>query len=101
MGDIRAQRLNELVDRVAGDAGVLARDVRRELVGGMGIPGELAELARLVAAGGVGVTDAHIQRLLVIGYKPDELFECIVAAAVGAGIRRLRAVQQLLRDCPP
>jgi hypothetical protein len=101
MGDVRVQRLDELVDRVAGDAGVLPRGVRRELISGNGIAGELAELARLVSAGGLGVTDAHIQRLLAVGYKPDELFECIVAAAVGAGIRRLRAVQQLLRDCPP
>jgi hypothetical protein len=29
MGDVRAQRLDELIDRVAGDAGVLPRGVRR------------------------------------------------------------------------
>jgi hypothetical protein len=93
--------MNELVDRVAGAAGALPRGVRQELVSGNGIAGELAELAELVAAGGLGVTDMQIQRLLAAGSKPDELFECIVAAAVGAGVRRLRAVQRLLRECPP
>jgi len=101
MGDLRARRLNELVDRVTGCAGALPRGVRRQLVSGGGIAGELRELAELVSAGGSGVTDGHIRRLLAAGHTADELFECIVAAAIGAGLERLRAVERLLRDRPP
>ncbi|HKS51855.1 MAG TPA: carboxymuconolactone decarboxylase family protein [Pseudonocardiaceae bacterium] len=101
MGDLRARRLNELADRVTGHAGALPRGVRRQLVSGGGIAGELRELAELVSAGGSGVTDGHVRRLLAAGHTADELFECIVTAAVGAGLERLRAVERLLRDRPP
>jgi hypothetical protein len=101
MGDLCAQRLDELVGRVGGGAGALPSATRRVLVNGESIAGELAELAELVSAGGSGVTDGHIRRLLAAGHSADEVFECIVAAAVGAGLQRLRAVERLLRDCRP
>lgn len=93
--------LNELADRVSSGAGVLPRGVRRGLVSGKGIAGDLGKLAALVAAGGLGVTDEHIQRLLASGYSEDAVFECVVAAAVGAGLERLRVVERVLQDCPP
>ena len=99
MVDLRGRRLDELVETVSNAAGVLPRDVRRALATGGRIPGELGELAELVAAGGAGVTDGHIRRLLVHGYSEDVVFECVVAAAVGAGTQRLRAVERLLAAC--
>ncbi|MGH3693515.1 MAG: hypothetical protein ACRDRX_05875 [Pseudonocardiaceae bacterium] len=95
------RRLRELADRVSGEAGVLPGDLRRDLVDGKGIGGDLGALAELVAAGGLEVTDEHIRRLLVSGYSADAVFECVVATAVGAGLKRLHAVERLLRDRPP
>ncbi|HEX2300948.1 MAG TPA: hypothetical protein VHH34_20975 [Pseudonocardiaceae bacterium] len=105
MVDSRARRLAETAETVGGAQGALPRRVRRALAGGERIPGDLGDLAELVVAGGTGVTDGHIQRLLLCGYSEDMVFECVVAAAVGAGAGRLRAVQRLLgsppQDCPP
>jgi hypothetical protein len=99
--DLRRWRLHELVDRVGGGAGVLPRGLRRALVEGKPIAGDLGELAGLVAVGGHGVTDEHIRRLLIAGHSADAVFECVIAAATGAGLVRLRAVERLLQDCPP
>ncbi|MDQ3764026.1 MAG: hypothetical protein M3460_21220 [Actinomycetota bacterium] len=85
---------------MSSDTGVLPRSVRRDLVRGKSIAGDLGELAELVADGGLGVTDEHIRRLLASGYSEDAVFECVVAAAVGAGLQRLRAVERLLQDGP-
>lgn len=93
--------LTELADQVSGDAGVLPGGLRRDLLSGKGVTGDLGELAELVAAGGLGVTDEHIRCLLTAGYSDDMVFECVIAAAVGAGLARLRALERLLRDCPP
>ncbi|MGH4025657.1 MAG: hypothetical protein ACRDRV_13865 [Pseudonocardiaceae bacterium] len=97
--DSRGRRLDELAEAVSSAPGVLPRSVRRALAGGGRISGELGELADLVAAGGAGVTDGLIRRLLVSGYSEDVVFECVVAAAVGAGTQRLRAVERLLVTC--
>ncbi|HEX8934743.1 MAG TPA: hypothetical protein VF788_11250 [Pseudonocardiaceae bacterium] len=101
MVNLRRRRLEELADGVGGDAGVLPGGVRRDLVNGQGIVGDLGVLAELVAAGGGAVTDEQIRRLLVSGHSADAVFECVVAAAAGAGLERLRAVERLLQDCPP
>lgn len=98
MVDSRRERLDELVNTVGGGDGVLPGTVRRALAEGQRIGGELGELAALVAAGGLGVTDEHVRRLLACGYSEDVLFECVVAAAVGAGSERLRAVERLLQE---
>lgn len=101
MVDLRRRRLTELAAGVGGDAGVLPGGLRRDLVNGQGIAGDLGVLAGLVAAGGHEVTDEHIRRLLGSGHSADAVFECVVAAAAGAGLQRLRAVERLLQDCLP
>jgi hypothetical protein len=101
MAGLRRRLLKELADGVGRDAGVLPGGLRRDLVNGQGIVGDLGQLAELVAAGGLGVTDEHIRRLLVSGHSADAVFECVVAAAVGAGLARLRAVERLVQCCPP
>ncbi|HEX6681741.1 MAG TPA: hypothetical protein VF062_03060 [Candidatus Limnocylindrales bacterium] len=55
-----------------------------------------APLAAAVRTGGRDVTDQMIQALLDAGHTEDDIFECIVAAAVGAGVERVRSVEQLL-----
>jgi hypothetical protein len=94
--DSRERLLAELAEVVGGAAGVLPTRVRRDLVSGNGIAGNLGELAELVAAGGHGRTGEHIRSLLNAGYSEDAVFECVVAAAVGAAWRRLRAVERLM-----
>ena len=104
MVDACGRLLDELVEIVSNAYGVLPCGVRRALISGGRVSGELGELADLVAAGGLGVTDELIRRLLVSGYSEDVVFECVVAAAVGAGSRRLHAVERLLvnsrQGCP-
>ena len=52
-----------------------------------------------MVTGGVGVTDGHIRHLLLCGHSEDVVFECVVAAAVGAGVQRLHTVERLLENC--
>lgn len=99
MVDSRGRRLDELAEIVSGAAGVLPSAVRRALIAGGRVRDELGTLADLVAEDGSGVTDEHVRRLLVSGYSEDMVFECVVAAAVGAGSSRLRAVERALEDC--
>ena len=61
---------------------------------------ELGELAELVSAGGTGVTDGHIRRLLAAGHSADEVFECLLAAPSVRGCNSC-AVERLLQDCRP
>ena len=79
---------------------MLPRATRRVLVNGQSIAGELGELAELVSAGGTGVTDGHIRRLLAAGHSADEVFECVVAAPSVRGCNGC-AVERLLQDCRP
>ncbi|HEY2762825.1 MAG TPA: hypothetical protein VGJ13_02230 [Pseudonocardiaceae bacterium] len=99
MVDPHGLRLRELAETVSGASGVLPRYVRRALASGQAIPGELGRLAELVAAGGTGVTEDDVRCLLDCGYSEDVVFECVVAAAVGAAVLRLRAVEELLASC--
>jgi hypothetical protein len=101
MADLPRRRLTELADGVGRDTGVLLGALPRNLMEGKAIAGALGVLAELVTAGGREVTDEHVRRLLASGHSADEVFECVVAAAVAAGLARLRAVEQLLQDCPP
>ncbi|HZM76116.1 MAG TPA: hypothetical protein VFC19_10335 [Candidatus Limnocylindrales bacterium] len=56
----------------------------------------LEPLAEAVRAGGHGVTDELVQGLLDAGHTEDEIFECVVAAAVSVGAARVAAVSALL-----
>lgn len=99
MVDPRGRRLSELAETVSAAGGVLPGCVRRALSSGHGISGDLGRLAEQVAAGGLGVTEEHIRHLLMFGHSEDVVFECVVAAAVGAAVRRLHAVEELLASC--
>jgi hypothetical protein len=55
-------------------------------------------LAEAVRSGGQEVTDEQIGDLLKAGYSEDEIFECVVAAAVRAGVTRVRTIERLLAE---
>jgi hypothetical protein len=61
---------------------------------------KVAELAVLVSAGGSSVTDGHIRRLLAAGHSADEVFECIAAAAVGAGLAAAARGRMIAAELP-
>jgi hypothetical protein len=89
--------LAAVVAAVTGATGVLLDpQVRHRLLRGEALDGPLGVLADAVGDGGLGVTAGHVQALHEAGYGEDAIFECIVAAAVGAGVRRVRAVEELL-----
>ena len=54
--------------------------------------GEVEEFVAKVAERSYAVTDGDIARLRDSGMSEDEILELVVAAAVGAGERRWRAV---------
>ena len=53
-------------------------------------------LVEAVHTGGHEVTDELVQGLLDTGYIEDQIFECIVAAAVQVGATRVSVVAALL-----
>jgi hypothetical protein len=53
---------------------------------------EVREFTTKVAERSYAVTDSDVDRLLADGMTEDQILELIVAAAVGAGDRRWRAV---------
>ncbi len=55
------------------------------------VPADLTGLLDKIAESPWTVTDADISSLKVAGYSEDQLYEIVLAAATGAGIRRLDA----------
>ncbi len=55
------------------------------------VPANIAALVKKIAVQPWAVTDDDISRACEAGYSEDQLFELILAAAAGAGVRRLDA----------
>lgn len=53
------------------------------------LPAEAATFVEKVARHAWTVTDADVERLKAAGFSEDAIFELTVAAAAGAGLRRL------------
>lgn len=62
------------------------------------LPENLVALTEKVADRPWSVTDEDISFLRAAGYSEDQLFELIVAAAAGAGLRRLDAGLRALEE---
>jgi alkylhydroperoxidase family enzyme len=76
--------------------GSLDANLRADLLAGKPVTGTLGSFAIKVAHNPTSITDEHIRALLRAGYSEDQIFECVVAAAVGAGLERLNAGLALL-----
>lgn len=95
--DRHADLLKKLEKAMAEKEGGLDTSTRRDLLAGKPIAGKLGSFAIKVAQNATTITDAHVHALIEAGCTEDEIFECILTAATGAGIERLRAGLALLR----
>jgi alkylhydroperoxidase family enzyme len=97
-----------LVTTVLDGPGTLAPQLRRAAFdGGSGLavtdarlPPELCDYVDTVARHAYRLTDADVEGLRRAGWSDDELFELTVAAAMGAGARRLLAGLAALEGAP-
>jgi alkylhydroperoxidase/carboxymuconolactone decarboxylase family protein YurZ len=83
--------MNDWIAGVTQSDGHLARQVRQDLVAAKTMSGALGSFAIKVAQNAASINDEHIQALIRAGHSEDAIFECILAAALGAGMERLRA----------
>ena len=100
MMDRHADLLKKLEKAIAETKGELDATTRRDLLAGKPIAGKLGSFAIKVAQNATTITEAHVRALLDAGCTEDEVFECVLAAATGAGIERLRVGLALLRGKP-
>jgi alkylhydroperoxidase family enzyme len=85
-----------LLEAVSRSKGELDTSVRAALVAPKPVTGGLGAFAIKVQENPASITDEHIAALKAGGYSDEQIFECIVAAAVGAGMVRLNAGLALL-----
>jgi alkylhydroperoxidase/carboxymuconolactone decarboxylase family protein YurZ len=100
MRDKHADLLKRLEIAISESQGDLDTTTRRELLAGKPIAGKLGSFAIKVAQNATTITDAHVQALIDSGCSEDSIFECVLAAATGAGLERLHAGLAVLRGKP-
>jgi alkylhydroperoxidase family enzyme len=91
-----ARCLADMLKAIGDGEGKLDAGVRRKLLEGKTPSSALGAFAVKVQENPTSITDAHIEALRAAGTSEDEIFECVVAAAVGAGVQRVRRVLDLL-----
>ena len=80
-----------LVDRVLNGEGKASAELRAGAFGNAGLPPPLDVLIGKVAATPTRVTDADFAAAKAAGFSEDQLFELVVAAAVGQSDRLYEA----------
>jgi len=90
MRDPFAERLKQLVDAIGSGPGEPDAGLRKDLLAGKAVAGALGAFAIKVSENASSITDEHVRALVNAGYSEEQVFECIIAAAVGAGLTRLR-----------
>ena len=94
-----AAAVDDFVHHILGTRGVTPPAQRAAAAAGAGLDGELGALVHKVHHHAYRVTDEEVAALRA-RYSDDELFEVIVAAAVGAARQRLDAGLRALEDAP-
>lgn len=91
--DRHAEKMQRVVEAVLDGPGELDPSVRKAIAGeGEGqIPPALLPYLDKVAHQAWTMTDEDIQALRRAGFSEDQIYEATVAAALGAGLERLRA----------
>jgi hypothetical protein len=84
------ETLQLLVQRVLDNRGALDPALRRHVANG-DPPEEARDYVSKVRGRAYTVTEGDVATLLTCGYTEDQVFEMTVAAALGAGLTRLRA----------
>jgi hypothetical protein len=100
MDDPKRAALDTLRARVLDGDGEVSPAIRRKAALDAGLDGPVAEYVRTVHRQATEVTDAQIAALKAAGLSEDAIFELTVAAATGAGLRRLDLVLALLDAAP-
>jgi hypothetical protein len=80
-----------LVDRVLNAAGKASPEQRARAFGDAGVPVPLQALISKVAARPAQVSDADFAAAKAAGFSEDQLFELVIAAAVGQSSRLYEA----------
>jgi hypothetical protein len=76
-----------LADRVLHGAGQAAAELRAQAFSNAGLPPPLQALIGKVVASPRDVTDADFAAAAASGFSDDQLFELVIAAAVGQSAR--------------
>jgi alkylhydroperoxidase family enzyme len=103
MSDPYAEERRALVEAVTQDAGHLSPDLRTAIVdrargqaADAVIPDALVGFVDRVARDAPAIADADVEAVEAAGFDEEAVFEAIVAAALGASLVRLEAVDGLL-----
>lgn len=98
-----AEERRALLKAVTKGAGHLSPDVRTAIVDRArgraveaAVPEALVRFVDQVAKDASGIADADVDAVKAAGYSEEAVFEAIVAAALGASLARLEAVDALL-----
>lgn len=92
MRDDHAERLERLKRDVLTSPARLTPEVRTALsteAEANGVPPALARLRGQIVAGAADISADDVKATLAAGHTEDEVFEAVVAASLGAGLRRL------------
>ena len=98
MSDRYGARIAALEHATLESDASLSAEVRRAAAFGGELPEPLAAYTDKVRRHAYKVVDADIAGLREAGYTEDEIFEATAAAAVGAGLMRLRAALRAVGD---
>lgn len=90
--------MKPLIDSVAQGPGALDRGVRHALVQGDDPPKAMARYVTKLVKHAYKITDQDVRALREAGHSEDQILEMTFAAALGAGLRRLRAGLAALED---
>ena len=103
MSDPYAAERQALIEAVTKGDGHLSPEVRTAIVdctrgqaADVVIPDALVRFVDLVARDAPGIADADVDAVKAAGFDEEAVFEAIVAAALGASLARLEAVDALL-----
>ena len=95
--DGHAVKWRTLLDRVVQGPGSTPPALRQHAADDVGLSGPLATYVHQVHVDALRTTDAQVDALRP-EFTEDQIFELTVAAAMGAGRRRLDRVQALLAE---
>lgn len=98
MQDPNRKKADALRARVLEGPGHVVPGVRQAAAANVDVPLGFASYVKTIHERPAAVTDDDVAGLKVSGFTEDEIFEVTVAAATGAGFRRLDVVLALLED---
>lgn len=97
MSDTKREKADRLRERVLSGPGAASAAEREAASRGVG-EGPVGAYVGKVHQQATEVTDQDVEALRAAGFSDERIFELTVAAATGAGFRRLDAVLALLDD---